>query len=89
MMISVDMNDIEAQIPPATLEDSNHWDSCCLRIDKRAALFFSQLIISVVIILFSIYQLATISECTRQTPFMSLLTLVIGVWLPSPNLKKE
>lgn len=88
-MLSVDLTDIENQVPPQTLEDSNHWDSCCLRIDKRAALFFSQLIISGVIILFSIYQLATITECQRQTPFMGLLTLVIGVWLPSPNMKRE
>ena len=84
--------DIENAIPPLGNDDENHWDSCCLRIDKRAVLFFTQVLISLIIIFFCIYQLIVLPDCDTKTPFMGLLTLVVGVHLPQPTMggrKKE
>ena len=92
MIQTVPMNDIEyPQSPPVPYDDDNHWDSCCLRIDKRAVLFFTQFFISLIIIFFCIYQLVVLPDCDTKTPFMGLLTLVVGVHLPAPTMghKKE
>jgi hypothetical protein len=41
-------------------ERKNYWDSCCLRTDKRAVSFFSQFLISILIITFCLFQLHTL-----------------------------
>ena len=60
------------------------WNSCCLRVDKRACLFCTQAAFSFVTIAFCITMLATNPDADAK--YASLLTLVLGVWLPSPNL---
>ena len=68
-------------------QQGERWTSCCLEVDKNAVQFFSQLGISVGVISFCLYQLVHLTECEQQTAYSSLLTLVLGVWLPSPRMK--
>ena len=63
------------------------WRSCCLTLDKRATIFFSQLSISLIIIAFCLYQLVHLIDCEPQQAYIGLLTLILGVWLPQPNMK--
>jgi hypothetical protein len=67
--------------------DHEEWQSCCVTMDKEATIFFSQLVISVFVLLFCVYQLCVLLDCDSQQTYIGLLTLIIGVWLPSPNLK--
>jgi hypothetical protein len=66
----------------------NTWTSCCIQMDKRAAMFFSQLAISLITIFFCLYQLINVDTCEAQSLYSSLLTLVLGVYLPSPKISK-
>jgi len=66
----------------------NEWTSCCLRMDKRAVRFFTQLGISLCIISLCIAQLIRLNDCGSQHAYVGLLMIVIGVWLPSPSLNK-
>ena len=66
----------------------NTWTSCCLRTDKRAVVFFSQLTISLIVIFFCVYQLIHVEECEAQSLYSSILTLVLGTFLPSPKISK-
>ena len=44
------------------------WRSCCLDMDSRALLFFSQLIISLLMLMFCIYEIALLeSEWAKLT----------------------
>src|SRR5690242_18664462 len=56
------------------------WRSCCAEMDSRALLFFSQLAISLVVLIFCIYEIAVVTESqwAKMTP-----TFIIGVWLIS------
>lgn len=65
----------------------NTWDSCCFSLDKRATLFFSQLFISITVIIFCIYQLLNSSSCETDTLYSGILTLILGVYLPQPKIK--
>ena len=79
-----------------TVEDDerkfNHtytWNSCCLRVDKRALSFFTQASFSAAIVGFCIVILSLNQDCATFSRYSPLLTLVIGVWLPSPRLGSE
>ena len=73
------------------MEDKKYddtWESCCVKMDKRAIRFFTQLGISVGIISLCIVQLLRLSDCSSQHAYIGLLTLLIGIWLPSPSMNK-
>jgi hypothetical protein len=63
------------------------WKSCCLTIDRRAVQFFSQLSISLIIIVFCLFQLHTKPKCDTGE-YLSLLTMVLGMWIDAPRLDK-
>ena len=78
--IHVEDNQIE-------FEHKYQWNSCCLRVDKRALSFFTQAAFSGSIVAFCIVMLITAQDCATFSRYSPLLTLVVGVWLPSPQLK--
>ena len=71
------------------LDNENKWTSCCITMDKRAVLFFSQLGISVSIMGLCIYQLITHHDnCDSNQLYSGILTMLIGIHLPQPKLRK-
>jgi len=71
------------------LDNENKWTSCCITMDKRAVLFFSQLSISVSIMGLCIYQLIThYDDCDNNQLYSGILTMLIGIHLPAPKLRK-
>ena len=78
--IAVEDNQIE-------FEHKYTWNSCCLRVDKRALLFFTQAGFSAAIAGFCVGMLIINQDCPTFSRYSPLLGLVIGVWLPSPQLK--
>ena len=80
-------------IEPETKEASrsNLWQSCCgCMIDRRATVFFSQLSIVMVLVAFCCYMLVQRDiECHEQNTYISLLTMVVGLFLPAPRIGKR
>ena len=65
------------------------WRSCCGNtIDARATIYFSQFSIAIMIISFCIYQLVQSDSCERDSLYSSILTLILGIFLPSIKMKK-
>jgi len=70
------------------IKDDYIWRSCCgMLVDKRVVVFTSQFIITLMIITFSLYQLAQGNSCEHQQFYSSLITMLIGIFLPSPRVK--
>ncbi len=67
------------------VEDPEIWRSCCLDVDKRVVQFSVQVMFSLILIIFSMYMLMNTDNCSEQQVYVSLLTLVIGVFLPNPH----
>ena len=68
------------------MTDDTTWKSCCLVADRRAVVFFTQLLISLIIICFCLTMLILFPEdCNKEATYIGLLTFVIGVNLPSPK----
>lgn len=62
--------------------------SCCFQLDRRVVLFVIQFLISFTALLFSFIQLwinARHETCESTTLYSSIITLVIGFWLPQPK----
>ena len=69
--------------------DTVVWESCCLKVNVQAVEYFTQLVIMLIGITFSIYQITSLTRCEDQTPYFGLLTSLIGVFFPSPKLFKK
>jgi hypothetical protein len=67
--------------------DENLWRSCCLITDRRMIVFFSQLIIALAVISFSFVQLIRNDQCESNQLYVGLVTMIIGIFLPSPRVK--
>ena len=71
------------------LDNTYIWRSCCgMRLDKRVLVFFSQFSVGILIIAFSLYQLNKNDTCEHQQLYTGLLTMVLGIFLPSPRISK-
>ena len=66
----------------------NTWRSCCLKTDRRAVIYFSQFGLSASVVVLCIYQLLTKNDCNSNQLFLGLLTLILGVYLPTPKISK-
>jgi len=69
------------------INDDNLWRSCCLITDRRMIVFFSQLIIGISVISFSFIQLVRNDDCESNQLYVGLVTMIIGIFLPSPRVK--
>jgi hypothetical protein len=69
-------------------EYNNTWKSFCFVIDKRAIVFFTQIGVISGTMGFCIYKLTTNDSCDIQSPYLALLTTLVGCLLPQPNFGK-
>ncbi len=68
-----------------TMPGSKTWRSCCVEIDPRSALFFSQLGITAVIMGLCIYELVVHGDnADIRATYGAFLMFVVGVYLPTP-----
>ena len=72
---------------PVDDQDGNIWKSCCLSMDKRAVQYFSQLAVISAAMGLCIFKLAIDPSQETQVSYTALLTLMIGVIVPSPKFK--
>ena len=78
-----------AQIEQEIVEKENTYKSCCLIIDLRAVKYFSQLLICITVITLCIFNLVEYPEdCNSNQVYIGLLTMIVGVFIPSPKLSK-
>jgi hypothetical protein len=70
---------------------NTYWKSCCSRtLDKRATIFFTQVAFGVLVVGFSMGQIIALDKCDPSADsgmYLSLITLVLGWFAPSPSLK--
>ena len=85
---------LSPSMPRRNLETRQNHDannvlkSCCFEIDKRALQFCAALLITIMVILFAMMQLSKDLDCATQNLYVGIITLVLGVWLPAPQLRR-
>lgn len=65
------------------------WRACCINLDRRCVVYFVQMSTIIGIMIFCTYQLLHKPDCHSQQAYTGLLTLLIGIIIPSPNIKEN
>ena len=84
-----DIDSVRISLPTveAKVDDDNVvWRSGCFDLNKAFVKFLCSFAISVLLLTFSIYKLTTIDKDDDRSLYISLITLILGVYLPSPQL---
>ena len=68
-------------------EGTHIWRSCCVEMDSRALLFFSQLLISLLVLGLCVYGVINLPENESQWQRMTI-SLLCGIWLPALRVQK-
>ncbi len=66
-----------------------YWDSCCIRMDKRAVAYLGQMAFSGAIIAFTISMLVLNQDCSTFSRYSPLLTFIVGCWMPQPQMRSD
>ena len=66
-------------------DDNIVWRSCCFDINKSLVKFSVQVIISLIVLILSSYKLVTDDNKEDKSVYISLITLIIGIYTPSPS----
>tara|TARA_R110000782_G_scaffold138414_2_gene231018 strand:+ start:458 stop:811 length:354 start_codon:yes stop_codon:yes gene_type:complete len=70
------------------IEDDRYkdtWVSCCMVLDRRAVMYFTQIAIIGGTMGFCIAQLYRNETCEGQQAYLGLLTMLIGILIPNPK----
>jgi hypothetical protein len=74
------------------IEDDKYkdtWKSCCIILDRRAVMYFTQIAIMAGTMVFSIAQLYRNETCEAQQAYLGLLTMLIGILIPNPKFNDK
>ena len=77
-----------SQLEAGALPRTYIWRSCCLDMDSRAILFVAQLLISLAVLVVSMYSMLTSNVCYVQWISSTTISFILGLWLPSPRMCK-
>ena len=80
---------VEADIEDQKFTRENYYRTCSGRMtDRRILIYLTQVFFGVGVGAFSMYKIAIAETCEDTNTFSGLLTFVLGVFLPSPSIKK-
>ena len=81
-------NDLELQRTETPAERRVlRWHSCCLTCDKDVVQYIMKYFILVALMVFFSIELHLSDKCESDQLYTGLLSMVIGIALPSPRLK--
>jgi hypothetical protein len=65
------------------------WKSCCMVLDRRAVMYFTQIVIIGGTMSFCISQLYRDGTCETHQTYLGLLTMLIGILIPNPKFNDK
>jgi hypothetical protein len=74
--------------PNEQKNNSNDWYICCSHSNPETIKCATQVTIALIVLLFSIIQLSVLDNQQDKTIYFSLISTIIGLFIPSPNIKK-
>ena len=81
--LSIENNQLSKIVPD---NQTTTWKSCCIEVDKNAFKYIIQVSILAVIISTSCVMLVVDHDCGQQRNWSGILTLCLGILVPSPTL---
>lgn len=81
--------DLENAIRNHVDESNGIYRSCCTMIDSRVLSFAVQSVVIILILVFSMYQAANISNSEARQTYIVIVTTILSVYLPTPKIRKK
>lgn len=63
------------------------YESCCFKLDRQFVIFVVQTIIGLFVLSFCGWQLASIEDCNRATPYWGLMGTITGFFFRKLSIK--
>jgi hypothetical protein len=68
---------------------ANVWQASCMKFDRRCLIFMNQVVFGMTITIFCMFKLSNDDlDVEKHMVYLSLLTTIIGIFLPSPTLRR-
>lgn len=67
-------------------QKDEQWTLCCSKSSKNFVLFMTQTVVLLSVLIFSIAMLATVENGVNRDLYVSLLSSVVGIYLPAPQI---
>ena len=85
----IEIKKLEHTIEMENKQQENIWQASCLKLDRRCLIFCNQVFLGLLLTTFSMYKLSKDVSVEEQMVWLSLLSTITGIFLPSPNIKRE
>ena len=81
--------------PPLDLKDlkessvelrDEQWTLCCSKSSKQFVMYLTQTVVLMSVLIFAIAMLASAQEGQNRDLYVSLLSSVLGIYLPAPQI---
>jgi len=71
------------------IESDIYWETCCCgKTDHRIITFIVQIFFGFMLCFFCLYKLSLSLSCAEENVYISLLSGIVGIFLPSPRIMK-
>jgi hypothetical protein len=67
----------------------NIWQASCIKLDRRCLIFCNQVLFGLILTIFCMMKLTRELSTEEQMVYLSLLSTVTGIFLPSPSIKRD
>ena len=79
----LDLKDLKE--PSSTMSDEQ-WTLCCSKSSKQFVMYLTQTVVLMSVLIFAIAMLASAQEGQNRDLYVSLLSSVLGIYLPAPQI---
>ena len=80
---------LEHKIEIENKEQENVWQASCIKLDRRCLIFCNQVLFGLILTIFCMIKLTSDISTEEQMVYLSLLSTVTGIFLPSPSIKRD
>ena len=80
-----DLKESSSSSSPADLRDVQ-WNLCCSKSSKQFVMYLTQTVVLMSVLIFAIAMLASAQEGQNRDLYVSLLSSVLGIYLPAPQI---
>jgi hypothetical protein len=79
---------VEHEIEMENRQAANVWQASCMKFDRRCLIFMNQVFFGMTITIFCMFKLSNDElDVEIHMVYLSILTTIIGIFLPSPTLR--
>lgn len=72
-----------------TENNSRVWRSLCFQLDQGCVVYITKFSLIASVVSFCFFQLINLPDCESQNAYLSVLTLILGCFLPTPNIRRN